>query len=226
MNSKCYLSLNPNLIYRKFMKRALTTNLMFLLLFSNLSFGQSYQFDKIVKNNFPTEFHPNQRLTHLFNSKDYSYQMQIYNQGDSLKSRLFDTKNNQIHSFYLEQSDSLSFYYLSTYNYKEQIHSYTYEFSEVNTSKNKKNIDLTIFNKNKKVANYKLEIEESSLNLFPIFNLTAMESFHMMKIGPPSNFTVIKAKGTNISGKNVKYELISIEVTNLEIDLPEILTSE
>lgn len=200
--------------------------MIFLLLFSNLSFGQSYQFDIIVKNKFSIKFHPNQKRNNLFNSKDYTYHMQIYHQGDSLKSRIFDTKNNQIHSFYLKQSDSLSFYYLSTDKYKEQIHAYTYEFSEVTTLKDHNEIKLTIFNKNKKVANYKLEIEESSLNLFPIFNLTAMEPFHMMKIVAPSNFTVIKAKGTNISRNKVKYELISIEDINLEIILPKNLISE
>ena len=199
--------------------------ILFFLVF-NMSYSQSYTFDKMVKNKFSTEHVPNQERNSLFNSKDYSYHMNIYSQNDSLKSSIFDTKNNQIHYFYLDQADSLKFYYLKTHSYKKQNNDYTYEFSDLKSVKNKKEISLTLFSANRKIAKYKLEIQESDENFFPIFNLTAMEPFHLLKIIAPSNFTVIKADGINIDRKKVKYVLNSIENMNLEIKLPQKLSSE
>ena len=198
-----------------------------LFLFIGNCYGQkSYRFNKIVNYTFYNTTRQNQERTDLFNSKDYSYHMQIYYQNDSLKSSIFDSKNNQIHYFNLDDSDSLKFYYLNTYNFKKQSHDYTYDFADLKSLKNNKEISLTIFNSNKKIAKYKLEIQESNQNFFTIFNLTAMEPFHVMKIKPPSNFTVIKAKGINISRYRIKYELNSIENMDLEIKLPEKLSTE
>lgn len=208
------------------MKIHIIINFILFILFFNITYGQNYKFDKIVKNKFSTLSFPNQERNNLFNSKDYSYHMQIYSQNDSLKSSIFDDKNNQIHYFYLDQSDSLKFYYLNTHSYNKHSYDYTYEFSDLKSLKNKKEISLTILSANKKIAKYKLEIQESNENFFPIFNLTAMEPFHLLKIISPSNFTVTNAEGINISGKRIKYELNSIENINLEIKVPEKLSSE
>lgn len=208
------------------MKPLQTTFSVLFILFFNICFSQNYKFDKIVKNSFSTESFPNQERTNLFNSEDGSYHMQIYNLNDSRVSRIFDTKENQIHYFKLENSDSLKFHYLNTYSYEKKSDDYTYEFSELESLKNKKEISLTIFTKNKKIANYKLKIQESNENLFPIFNLTAMEPFHFMKIVAPSNFTVIEAKGVNIIGNRIKYELNSLASIELLIILPEKLVLE
>ena len=138
-----------------------TFSLLFILLF-NICFSQNYKFDKIVKNSFSTQSFPNQEWTNLFNSDDDSYHMQIYNRNDSLVSRIFDTKENQIHYFHIDKSDSLKFYYLSTYSYEKQSYDYTYEFSDLKSLKNKKEINLTILKRNKKIAIYKLKIQESN----------------------------------------------------------------
>lgn len=147
--------------------------------------------------------------------------MALYSSNESLKASISDFKNDQHHQFYVENSDTLKFYYLNTRKYDKQTHDYTYTFSEVTTVKNKKQISLPLFSGTKKVANYKLEIEESIENYFPFFHLSATEPFQIMEIVPPSNFTVISAKGFNVSGRRIGYKLNSVEELNLKIELPE-----
>lgn len=208
------------------MKTHQTTISVLFMLFFNICLSQNYKFDKIAKNSFSTKSFPNQERTDLFNSKDDSYHMQIYNRNDSLLSRIFDTKKNQIHYFNIQNSDSLEFYYLNTFSYEKKSFDYTYEFSDLKTVEDKNEIVLTIFNKNKKRATYKLKIKESDENFFPIFKLTSMEPWHFMKIVTPLNFTVIEAKGIFPDRTRIKYKLNSLENIDLVIKLPEKLVTE
>lgn len=191
--------------------------ILIFLFFSTIAFGQEYKFDKIVKSKFGTDYTytVNSEEANLFNSNDYSYFMQMYSEKDSLKSRIWDIRTNKIHYFFVNQSDSTKFYYIETHKYEKPVENYSYNFSENKNSKNKNEILLMLFNKNKRIARYKLAVEESSVDLFPVFGLTTMEPFHLLQIKSPSNLKVIIAKGNNISGKNVKYTLTSIQ----EIDL-------
>lgn len=199
-------------------------SVLFLLLIG-ICYSQNYKFDKVVKNSFSTQLFPNQEWTNLFNSEDDSYHMQIYNRNDSLVSRIFDTKENQVHYFHIDKSDSLKLYFIETKNMTKNVTENKFEFSEIKEKKGIKGIKeiaLKILNnKNKKVAKYKFVIKETDKNYFSVFRLSALETQLYNRIKSPMNFIVLEAKGTNISGRFVKYKLESIEDIDLNITIPK-----
>ncbi len=192
------------------------------LLFISICYSQNYKFDKIVKNSFSTQLFPNQEWTNLFNSEDDSYHMQIYNRNDSLVSRIFDTKENQVHYFHIDKSDSLKLYFMETKNMSKNVNGNKFEFSEIKEKKGIKEITFKILNdRDKKIAKYKFVIKETDKNYFSVFKLSALETQLFNKIKTPMNFIVLEAKGTNISGRFVKYKLETIEHIDLNIAIPK-----
>jgi len=203
------------------MKTLQSTFSVLFILFVSTCFSQNYKFDKIVKSNFSTQLFPNQEWTNLFNSEDDSYHMQIYNRNDSLVSRIFDTKKNQVHYFHIDKSDSLKLYFMETKNMTSNITENKFEFSEIKEKKGIKEITFKILNgKDKKIAKYKFVIKETDKSYFSVFKLSALETQLFNKIKTPMNFIVLEAKGTNTSGRFVKYRLESIEDINLNIKIP------
>ncbi|OIQ24055.1 MAG: hypothetical protein BM549_01745 [Lacinutrix sp. MedPE-SW] len=187
----------------------------------NISSGQNYDFDILTNSTFSTQNFPNQERTHLFNSSDFSYYMRFYSLNDSLKSRLYDTKNKQIHTFFVDSTDSMKLKYLKTLNIVKNDIKYYFDFSEIKTKKNHKEIIFKILNeKKRKIGNYKFKIKESKKNFFQIFKHSATELFLLKKIEAPYNFTVLKAKGRNTHGNMIKYELKSLEKISLSVSLP------
>lgn len=203
------------------MKTPQTKLTILFLFFIYLCYSQSYKFDKIINNSFSTEFFPNQKRTNLFNSEDDSYHMQIFYRNDSLVSRIFDTKENQIHYFYLENSDSLKLFFLETKRMIKSENRNKFEFSDIKEKKETKEITLKILNDNgKKIAKYKFKIKETDKNYFSIFRISALETQLYNKIKPKIDFIVLEARGTNISGRFVKYKLDSIKDINLNVEIP------
>ncbi|WP_296386222.1 hypothetical protein [Winogradskyella sp.] len=205
------------------MKTPLQTifSLLFLL-FASICYSQNYKFDKIVKNSFSTQIFPNQEHTDLFNSEDDSYHMQIHNRNDSLISRIFDTKENKVHYFHIDKSDSLKLYFMETKNMTKNVTENKFEFSEIKEKKGTKEITFKILNnRNKKVAKYKFIIKETGKNYFSVFKLSALETQLYNKTKPPFNFIILEAKGTNISGRYVKYKLETIEDIDLKVTIPK-----
>lgn len=206
------------------MKNRIQTILsIFILLVICNCYGQkNYKFDKIVNNTFSTKFFPNQKHTNLFNSEDDSYHMQIYNRNDSLVSRIFDTKENKIHYFHIDKTDSLKLQFLKTQNSKKFIKDYKFEFSQIKKKKDSKEIVFKILsNKNNRIARYKFKIKETEKNLFSIFKISALETLLFTSIIPSKNFLVLEAKGTNTNGRYVEYKLDSIEEIDLNVEIPE-----
>ena len=204
------------------MKTLKTKFSVLFLLFVGICYSQNYKFDKVVKNSFSTQLFPNQEWTNLFNSEDDSYHMQIYNRNDSLVSRIFDTKENQVHYFHINKSDSLKLYFIETKNMTKNVNENKFEFSEIKEKKGIKEITLKILNnKNKKVAKYKFVIKETDKSYFSVFRLSALETQLYNRIKSPMNFIVLEAKGTNISGRFIKYKLESIEDIDLKITIPK-----
>lgn len=195
--------------------------LFFLLV--NISYGQNYYFNKIVQSEYSNQYFPNQKSTDLFNSEDGSYYMQIYSRNDSLVSRIFDNNKGQVHHFYVDKADSLKLNFIKTISVIKVVRDYTFEFSEIKKKKGKNKITFKILNKKKQFAKYKFIIKETDQNLLSIFKLSALESllFTDIDIVPPTKFIVLKAKGGNIRGNYMKYELKSIEDINLIIKIPK-----
>jgi hypothetical protein len=147
--------------------------------------------------------------------------MQIYNRNDSLVSRIFDTKENLVHYFHIDKSDSLKLYFIETKNMTKNITENKFEFSEIKQKKETKEITFKIINnRDKKVAKYKFVIKETDKSYFTVFKLSALETQLYNKMKPPTNFIILEAKGTNISGRFVKYKLKSIEDIDLKITIP------
>lgn len=204
------------------MKTLQTTFPLLLLLFLSIGYGQNYTFDKIVKSSSSTKFFPNQEWTHVFNSEDDSYYMQIYKRNDSLVSRIFDTKESKVHFFYVDKSDSLQLKFMETKKMIKNVTENKFEFSEVKEKKGTKEITFKILNKkNRKVGKYNLKIKKTDKNYFSIFKLSALETLLFTEIVTPMNFMVLEARGRNASGVFVKYKLKSIEDINLSIIIPK-----
>tara|TARA_R110000850_G_scaffold143268_3_gene265541 strand:- start:37 stop:453 length:417 start_codon:yes stop_codon:yes gene_type:complete len=137
-------------------------------------------------------------------------------------SRIFDTKENKVHYFYIDKTDSLKLKFLKTQSSKKFVKDYKFEFSEITRKKDSKEIVFEIFNnRNKRIARYKLKIKETEKNLFSIFKLSSLETLLFTDIIPSTNFLILEAKGTNTSGNFVEYKLDSIEDINLNIEIPE-----
>ena len=199
-----------------------TFSIFIFLIICNCYSQKKYRFDKIVNNSFSTKLFPNQKWTNLFNSEDDTYHMQIYNRNDSLISRIFDTKENQVHYFHIDKSDSLKLKFIKTQSSKKFVKDYKFEFSEIKKKKGSKEIIFKIFNnRNKRIARYKFKIKETEKNLFPIFKLSALETLLFTDIIPSINFLILEAKGTNTNGRFVEYKLDSIEDINLNVEIPE-----
>lgn len=188
-----------------------------------MCYGQKdYQFDMIVKNTFSTQSFPNQERIRLFNSDDDSYHMMIYNRNDSLMSKIFDTKENQAHYFYIDKLDSLKLKYLRTKTSTKKILGYKFEFSEIKRKKGSKEMIFKIFNnRNKKIARYKLKIKETDKNLFSIFKLSVFDPILFDEIVTSIDFMVLEAKGTNTNGRFINYKLESIEDISLNVKIPD-----
>ncbi|SFS31256.1 hypothetical protein [Lutibacter maritimus] len=200
-----------------------TTFSIFIFLVICNSYGQkNYKFDKIVNNTFSTKYIPNQKHTNLFNTEDDSYHMQIYYSNDSLVSRIFDTKENIVHYFYIDKADSLKLKFIKTKSLKKFVKDYKFEFSEIKENKGSKEVIFKILNnRDKRIAKYKLKIKETEKKLFSIFKLSSLETLLFTEIIPSKNFLILKAKGINTNGKFVEYKLDSIEDINLNVELPE-----
>ncbi|MDN3620184.1 hypothetical protein QWY81_12030 [Polaribacter undariae] len=204
------------------MKTVKTIFSVLFLLFVGIGHSQNYKFDKVVKNSFSTLYFPNQEWTNLFNSEDDSYYMQIYNRNDTLVSNLYDTKENKIHYFHIDKSDSLKLYFIETKNMTKNVTKNKFVFSDIKEKKGIKKMSFKILNnKNKKVAKYKFIIKETEKSYFSVFRLSALETQLYNRMKSPMNFIVLEAKGTNISGRFVKYKLESIEDIDLDITIPE-----
>jgi hypothetical protein len=161
-------------------------------------------------------------MTNLFNTEDATYHMQIYNRNDSLISRIFDTKENQVHYFNIDKSDSLKLKFIKTQNSKKFVKDYKFEFSEIKKKKDFKEVIFKIYNsRNKRIARYRLKIKETEKNLFSIFKLSALETLLFTDIIPSTNFLILEAKGTNTNGRYVEYKIDSIEDINLNVEIPE-----
>lgn len=200
------------------MKALSVVNLIFFILFWNSSYGQEYKFDKVLKSKFSTVNHPGQERMHLFSTKNASYFMHIYNQNDTLKSRIFDHNRRQVHYFHIDKSDSLRLMYIQTASWTKSPEDYSFTFSK---KENKDKVILKIFNeKKRRIAKYKFTVKETEQDLFHVFKYSATESYNHTNIIPPFNFLVLKAKGRNISGNTVKYKLTSIEDVDLLISIP------
>lgn len=203
-----------------FFQDSLRIKIIILVLFiCNVSYGQVYTFDKLVTHKFSTQSFPNQESTKLFNSKDYSYYMQVFSRNDSIKARIFDTKKLLVHYYFIDESKS--FWYLQTVNMPEHSKDYTFDFSETKIKRNREKVIFKVFNQNKKrIARYRLTIKKTEQNLFTVFKLSAFETFQFTKIVAPFNFVVLKAKGRNEHGNSIKYELKSIEDIDVTFTIP------
>ena len=199
-----------------------TLSIIIFLLICNCYGQKNYKFDKIVNNTFSTKLFPNQKWTNLFNTEDDTYHMQIYNRNDSLVSSIFDTKENKVHYFHIDKTDSLKLKFLKTQSSKKFVKDYKFEFSEIKKKKDSKEVVFKIFNnRNKRIARYKLKIKETEKNLFSIFKLSSLETLLFTDIIPSTNFLILEAKGTNTNGRFVEYKLDSIEDINLNVEIPE-----
>lgn len=197
---------------------------MLLFVINNMN-GQtkSYTFDKIIHSTFSTKNYPNQKHTHLFNSNDYSYHMQIYKGNDSIISRIFDRKNNYTHYFLIENLDSMKLHYLETKRHKKVESANKLKFSNLNDKSGAEKIEFKILNgKNKKIAKYKLEVMEMDSNYFPIYFLSSLdENTEIMIETQPFNFLVLEAKGVNTNGRRVKYSTNSFKDIRLKVHLAD-----
>jgi hypothetical protein len=148
--------------------------------------------------------------------------MQIYIQNDTLKTRIFDDKTNQVHLFYVIKADSMSLKYNKTKSFDNSLENQSYEFSEVKVKNNQNIIKLTILNqKKRKIAKYKLTIEDDAKDLFTAFKLSgAIHPFEPLNIFPPHNFKVLKSEGINENGYFIKYELLSIQDIKISVVVP------
>ena len=194
--------------------------IFFLFIFSP-SQGQDYKFDIIVKSKFPNEYHPNQEFTNLFNSNEKSYFMQVFFRNDSIKARIFDVKESVVHHFFVKDQVKMDFEWLKTEKLLNQDENYSFEFSDMKTRKEKHSINFYTTDKTlRRTGKLKLTVKETDQNLFRLFTIASLEPVFFKEIVPPSNFMVLKAKGTNYSGNFINYELTSINAIDLSITIP------
>lgn len=190
-------------------------------LFLHFAEAQNYNFDRLVKSSLQNGSAPKSNRTHFFNTKDFSYYLEIFNQNDSLKAKIFDTKNQQIHNFFVDEKDSMKLKYLNSYKPTRSLEKYYFEFSEIKAKRNKKEVVLKILNdKKRKIDRFKLEVKETEINLLPIFKYTATESYMYSRIKVRQDFLVLKSKTWSNSGFLIQYELESIQNINLNVTLP------
>lgn len=191
------------------------------LFISNAYAQKKYKFDKIVNYSFSTSLHPNQKKIHLFNLENDTYHMQLFNQNDSLKATIIDTKVAQVHYFHVDQADSLKLKFIKTKPWERDAKDYTFEFSDIKEKKEAKEMVFKIYNtKKKRIARYKLKIKETEKSQFSIFKRSALETLLFTSITPSSNFLVLEAKGTNTHGRYVEYQLDTIKDINLSVEIP------
>ncbi|MDT0293345.1 hypothetical protein ACFQ3R_08215 [Mesonia ostreae] len=203
------------------MKRAIL-GLLFICI-CNTCFGQTYSFDRLIKSEVSTTSSKYNENTYLFNSEDYSYSLRLNEGKDSTEAWIIDTKRRQVHYFNIKSKDSLELEFVQTNPYKLNLPKYTYEFSYVKSKSQEKEILLAIINKKKEeIAKYRLKIEKTDHNYFPIFQATAaVEPFNLMNIKAPFNFLVLKSYGKNAGGKALNYEMSCTEGTNFTVTIPQ-----
>lgn len=195
--------------------------IFFLLIFCNLSQGQDYKFDKIVKSNFITSHFPNQEKTRLFNSEDNSYFMQAFSRNDSILARIFDKDELVVQHFFVKDQVKFEFIFLKTTKLINQDDNYTYTFSEMKNKDGKDEIHFSIRNKQlRRTGNLKLTVRKTDENCFNYFLRGALELPSLKEIVPPENFIVLEATGTNDSGSKISYKLISVNEVEFSVTVP------
>lgn len=192
--------------------------IFFLLVFCNSSQGQDYKFDKIVKSSFSTSHFPNQEFTQLFNSEDNSYFLQAFSRNDSILARIFDKDELVVHHFFVKDQVKFDFTFLKTTKLISQDDNYSYSFSEMKNKDGKDEIRFSIRNKQlRRTGNLKLTVRKTDENFFNYFLHGALELASLKEIVPPENFIVLEATGTNDSGSQIEYKLISVNDIDVAI---------
>ncbi len=195
--------------------------IFFLLVFCNASQGQDYKFDKLVKSHFSTDHFPNQEFTQLFNSEDNSYFMQAFSRNDSILARIFDKDEFIVHHFFVKDQAKFEFVFLKTTKLINQDDNYSYVFSELKNKDGKDELHFSIRDKKlRRTGNLKLTVRKTDENFFHYFLHSALELSFRKEIVPPENFLVLKAKGTNSSGGEISYKLISINDVDFSVTVP------
>jgi len=195
--------------------------IFFLLVFCNASQGQDYKFDKIVKSNFSTNHFPNQEFTRLFNSEDNSYFMQAFSRNDSILARIFDKDELVVHHFFVKDQVKFELIFLKTTKLMNQDINYSYSFSEMKNIIGKDEIHFSIRDKKlRRTGNLKLTVRKTDENFFYYFIHGALELSSMKEIVPPENFIVLEAIGTNETGGEISYKLISVNDVDLSVTIP------
>ncbi|MBO6606663.1 hypothetical protein [Psychroserpens sp.] len=183
-------------------------------------FSQEYTFDKKVTGTFSTKVLPDKTLTNYFSTADVSYHLQVYSHLDRIIARIFDTNNNQLHYFYSKPDEPTNFKFVETIKLENPYDNFHVKFDD--NKKTESVVILKVYNeKNKKVANYSLKIEECDYNGFIFFKYMATEILLFTQTTPPSNFIVLEAEGRNSNGKSVKYKLKSIENVQIILTVPQ-----
>ena len=194
--------------------------LVIILNFSYLHAQFNYSFNQVVKSTFSTKKSPNQKQTHFFNSNDDSFYMQVFKQGDSVLSRIYDLNKQKVHYLYLADKENQKFKFLKSKVYHEHSPK-VFEFSELGSKNPIEELFVTIRNPDTdKKASYNLKVRESKTDLFHVFKYSVLDDLGINPLWSGQNFIVVEAIGENADGTCQQYKLNSIQKVNLSLNIP------
>ena len=207
---------------------------IFFFLFCSLMLinAQQYHFDVLAKykttgrNNMPGE-------TAVYSStREGSYFLKIFNNGQHLKAELQDAKNRKRHIFLVNQTKNhdeilFSFSY-ETSHYMHQIPNYRnahFVIEEIEKNNAESKILVKVFNTQntrKPAKEFKLTVAPADKNLFPVFRQLIAHPFEYWGgLNLNRNLVVKRAEYTHIQKFQCVFSLDVLRDVDLTITLPD-----
>lgn len=188
------------------------------------SFGQTYQFDKLVTSKLGNQ---KTKSLNLFSSKNSNYYMSLVVVDDSLQGRLFDRDTHVMHYYQLDKTNGFNFKYLRSVDKSESFNlrntNNTIKLKPLKTKNGNERYKLFIYSgKGKLRAKYILTTEKSHKDYLYYYLLSVPVVDYWVTYSEITSEFPILVKHVKSQYSSNLYSLESIEDINLTVSVPDL----
>lgn len=190
--------------------------------------SQDYYFNRLI------QYQENETNTIqlLYNSQNFDFFLLLKDDASGVTADLYDQPNKRIHNFDVNKPMGHSglaygYTYASTERFvkSKTRNSLNYEFTKKESDNNYDQVNLKVFdekNPDKSILTADLTMRNTHSSKFEEFNLCCLMGFDYLElIQPKENYVVIQAEIRDQSGKRFKYNLVSDQIVQFTLRVPE-----
>lgn len=201
---------------------------IFLLIVVGLAFSQEYYFDRLIQ----YEENGENKIQLLYNSQSTDNFLYLMDKPEGASADLYDKKANKIHHFDVskpQENNGIIYNYIYSSSDKllpsQPNDNLTYEFKTKRDDEYYRFADLNIYTTDKTDKPYitaDLTLRYTHESKFDAFNSCCLLGSDFAEIiKPDDKFVVVRAKITDQLGEKHEYKLISDQVIQFMLNVPE-----